>query len=418
MAITPFSPNTSFMQGINQLKSQDMTLQGQKLELDAAKQKQADLQEASTALQDYYKTGNQQSLINATLKSPQLAGQMLTSLGLDDERKQKQAATDVAELWQLRSNPEEFRAAIAKKADSYLMNRSNPSNIINLGMAYDKDPKQAEMMLQSVGAGLEASGFKTGIFGNPQDNETPSSQKEFEYYQQLQKSNPEAAKQYAKAKGYIESGREENRTEAQRNLAEYQRLQGDNPELAKQFGQAVGLVSKEGKELSAQAQKRLSEFTDAAIENQTLEQKYSTLASDFDKANVGGGVGTTWTEWAKEQTGNQDEISSLRKEFFKIRGSEVVKNLPAGAASDTDVAMAMAGFPSDKASGAQIASFLRGLAKLKGIERGFNEFKANYISENGTERGMLQAWKESQAKQPAQPQNRTEADILSQYGIN
>lgn len=135
-----------------------------KMQIDQYKSQQANLQEASTALQDYYKTGNQQSLINATLKSPQLAGQMLTSLGLDDERKQKQAATDVAELWQLRSNPEEFRAAIAKKADSYLMNRSNPSNIINLGMAYSKDPKQAEMMLQSVGAGLEASGFKTGIF--------------------------------------------------------------------------------------------------------------------------------------------------------------------------------------------------------------------------------------------------------------
>lgn len=402
---------TSGVMGLQGLKSNQ-------LQLDAAKQKQADMQDASAALQDYYKTGNQQSLINATLKSPQLAGQMLTSLGLDDERKQKQAATDVAELWQLRSNPEAFKQKGLQRIDAIMQRGGNPTDTINLLMAYDKDPKQAEMMLQSVGAGLEASGFKTGIFGDAQSNQTPSSQKEFEYYQQLQKSNPEAAKQYAKSKGYIESGREENRTEAQRNLAEYQRLQGENPELAKQFGQAVGLVSKEGKELSAQAQKRLSDFTDAAIENQMLEQKYSTLASDFDKANVGGGVGTTWTEWAKEQTGNQDEISSLRKEFFKIRGSEVVKNLPAGAASDTDVAMAMAGFPSDKASGAQIASFLRGLAKLKGIERGFNEFKANYISENGTERGMLQAWKESQAKQPAQPQNRTEADILSQYGIN
>lgn len=402
MAITPFSPNASFMQGITQLKSQNMGLEAQKMELDKAKQQESDMQAAAASLRDYYKTGNQQSLIDATLKSPQLAGQMLTSLGLDDERKQKQAATDVAELWQLRSNPEAFKQKGLQRIDAIMQRGGNPTDTINLLMAYDKDPKQAEMMLQSVGAGLEASGFKTGIFGDAQSDQTPSSQKEFEYYQQLQRSNPEAAKQYAKAKGYIETGKEENRTEAQRNLAEYQRLQGENPELAKQFGQAVGLVSKEGKELSAQAQKRLSEFTDAAIENQTLEQKYSTLASDFDKANVGGGVGTTWTEWAKEQTGNQDEISSLRKEFFKIRGSEVVKNLPAGAASDTDVAMAMSGFPSDKASGAQIASFLRGLAKLKGIERGFNEFKANYISENGTERGMLQAWKESQAKQPAQ----------------
>lgn len=417
MAITPFSPNTSFMQGINQLKSQNMGLEAQKMELDKAKQQEADMQAASASLRDYYKTGNQQSLIDATLKSPQLAGQILQSVGLDDKRKQQQAATDVAELWQLRGNPDAFKQKGLQRIDAIMQRGGNPTDTINLLMAYDKDPAQAEMMLKSIGAGLEASGFQTGVFADAQDDQTPSSQKEFEYYQQLQKSNPEAAKQYAKAKGYIESGREENRTEAQRNLAEYQRLQGENPELAKQFGQAVGLVSKEGKELSAQAQKRLSEFTDAAIENQTLEQKYTTLASDFDKANVGGGVGTTWTEWAKEQTGNQDEISSLRKEFFKIRGSEVVKNLPAGAASDTDVAMAMSGFPSDKASGAQIASFLRGLAKLKGIERGFNEFKANYISENGTERGMLQAWKESQAKQPA-PTATQDANVIDWGSLN
>lgn len=148
---------TSGVMGLQGLKSNQ-------LQLDAAKQKQADLQEASTALQDYYKTGNQQSLINATLKSPQLAGQMLTSLGLDDERKQKQAATDVAELWQLRSNPEAFKQKGLQRIDAIMQRGGNPTDTINLLMAYDKDPKQAEMMLQSVGAGLEASGFKTGIF--------------------------------------------------------------------------------------------------------------------------------------------------------------------------------------------------------------------------------------------------------------
>ena len=137
-----------------------------KMQMEQYKQQQADMQAASGSLQDYYKTGNQQSLINATLKSPQLAGQMLTSLGLDDERKQQQAATDVAELWQLRSNPEAFKQKGLQRIDAIMQRGGNPTDTINLLMAYDKDPKQAEMMLQSVGAGLEASGFKTGVFDN------------------------------------------------------------------------------------------------------------------------------------------------------------------------------------------------------------------------------------------------------------
>lgn len=395
MAITPFSPNISFMQGINTLKNEKMALEANQMQLDKAKQQQKDTEEASLALRDYYKTGNQESLINATLKSPELAGNMLKAVGLVDEQQKQSAAADAATLWQVADSPELFHQTIAKRTDEIMRKGGDPTQIIQLGMMYDKDPSGAKQQLRAVAAGLEAQGYKTGVFST-EEEKTPQSQREFEYYQQLKKQNPEAAAQFARGKGYIETGREENRTEAQRNLSEYQRLMKESPELAKQFGQSVGLVSKEGKELSAQTQKRLSEFTDAAMENQNLEQKYSTLADDFSKAALSGGVNTTWSEWIKEQTGNQDEISGLRREFFKIRGSEVVKNLPAGAASDADVALALAGFPSDKASGEQIASFLRGLAKLKAKERELNEFKASYISEKGTERGMLDAWKESQ----------------------
>ncbi len=140
-------------------------LQQNRMQMDQYKKQQADMQAASTALQDYYKTGNQQSLINATLKSPQLANQVLQSVGLDDERKKQQAAVDVAELWQLRGDPTAFKQKGLQRIDAIMQRGGNPTDTINLLMAYDKDPKQAEMMLQSVGAGLEASGFKTGVFG-------------------------------------------------------------------------------------------------------------------------------------------------------------------------------------------------------------------------------------------------------------
>jgi hypothetical protein len=59
--------------------------------------------------------------------------------------------------------------------------------------------------------------------------------------------------------------------------------------------------------------------------------------------------------------------------------------------------MAISGFPSEKANGEQISSFLRGMAKLEGIKADYANFKAEYISGNGSERGMLQEWK-SQGK--------------------
>ena len=173
MAITPFAPNMSFMQGINQLKSDKMALEGQKLNLDAAKQQQIDTREASNALRDYYKTGNQESLINATMKSPQLAQQVLAASGLDDKRKQQAAASDMSQLWQVKDDSQAFESVIARRIDSIMQRGGDPTDTIKLGQVYRQDPKQAELLMRSVGAGLESAGFKTGIFAEKAAGITP-----------------------------------------------------------------------------------------------------------------------------------------------------------------------------------------------------------------------------------------------------
>ncbi|MGB3724816.1 MAG: hypothetical protein WA981_03540 [Glaciecola sp.] len=221
-----------------------------------------------------------------------------------------------------------------------------------------------------------------------------TSQKDFQYYQQLQQRDPELAKQYGMAKGYVETGRDAAPTTAQRDWKEYQKLKKTNPEEARQYGQAAGFVSKEGRELSAGLQKRLSTATDEAVKAGSNVIKYNDLASQVDNADIQGGLAGQAGELLKKVTGQQDFRTELRKDYYAIRGSEVVNNLPPGAASDTDIALALAGFPDDSANGQQIASFLRGLSKINEYQKQYNEFKANYISENGTERNMLKAWKE------------------------
>jgi len=219
-------------------------------------------------------------------------------------------------------------------------------------------------------------------------------QKDFQYYQDLLKRDPEAAKAYGMSKGYVETGRDAAPTTAQRDWKEYQRLKKENQEEARQYGQAAGFVSKEGRELSSGLQKRLSEATDEAVKSSANVVKYNDLASQVDDADLQGGWAGQAGEVLKNVTGQQDFRSELRKDYYAIRGSEVVNNLPPGAASDADIAMAMAGFPDQNANGQQIASFLRGLAKINEFQKQYNEFKANYISENGTERNMLKAWKD------------------------
>jgi len=139
-------------------------LQANKTQMQDYEAKKADMSEASNALRDYYKTGNQESLINATMKSPQLASQVLTASGLDDQRKQQLAAADMAQLWQVKDDPQAFESVIAKRIDSIMQRGGNAADTIKLGQMYREDPEQAKQIMRSVGAGLEAQGFKTGIF--------------------------------------------------------------------------------------------------------------------------------------------------------------------------------------------------------------------------------------------------------------
>ena len=193
----------------------------------------------------------------------------------------------------------------------------------------------------------------------------------------------------------------------------YQELKKTDKEGAAQFGRKAGFISREGQELSGHMQKRLSTASDLAVESENNAGRFKTLADDFTKANVGGGLFSgKWGESIKDITGNQDAVTDLRKRYNAVRASLVVKNLPPGAASDTDIALALSGFPSDNATGEQISSFMRGMAKIEEETARFNNFKSEFISEHGAERtkdgqSMLSQWKklrreEETAKKQAQ----------------
>lgn len=188
-------------------------------------------------------------------------------------------------------------------------------------------------------------------------------------------------------------------TSSQKDFREYQRLLKTDPEAAKLFGKQAGFLSKEGEELSSHLQKRLSAASDEAVQSEAASNNYLGLAQDFELSGASGGLEGKWTEKMKELTGSEDAVSQFRQEYRQIRNTEAVKNLPPGVASDKDIQLALSGFPSDTSNAKYIAGFMRGMAKIAKARADYNDFKAQYISDNGTERGFLVAWKEKTKEQ-------------------
>lgn len=202
--------------------------------------------------------------------------------------------------------------------------------------------------------------------------------------------------------------RPQDLTSSQRDFQEYQRLLEADPQAAEIFGRQAGFLTKEGQKLSSHAEKRLGAANDEAVQSSAAARNYAGLAEDFAKSGAAGGTRAKWSESYKELTGSEDAVSQLRQEYRQIRNTEAVKNLPPGVASDKDIELALSGFPSDTSNAEYIASFMRGMSKLAGHRAGYNEFKSQYISDNGTERGFLSAWKErseARGENPLEPGN-------------
>lgn len=199
---------------------------------------------------------------------------------------------------------------------------------------------------------------------------------------------------------------QQDTTADQKNWQEYQRLRETDPEGAAQFGRAAGFESTEGQKLTSFGEKQLAEASDEFTSASNAISRYTGLAEQLRKADMSGGVKSKWTEYLKEQTGNQDEITALRNEARQIANSEAIKNLPPGPATDRDIEIVMAPFPTDKAAPEYVANWLDAMARLNKKRAEYAEFKADFIAQNGSLRdragnSLASAWKKSQAaRQP------------------
>jgi hypothetical protein len=138
------------------------------------------------------------------------------------------------------------------------------------------------------------------------------------------------------------------------------------------------------REISAGAEKIVNDSVIAAAKAKALTSQYDILARDFDAAIRDAGVGARITESVRRVLGTEKEPTALRQEYLRMRNTAVLEMLPPGVASDKDVELALAAFPTETSSPQNIAGFLRGMAKLQAYEGAVNDAKAEWVQQNGT----------------------------------
>lgn len=164
---------------------------------------------------------------------------------------------------------------------------------------------------------------------------------------------------------------------AKRLNLDQERLQSDVSFKIAEINQKAGVLPDD-------ARKLVNESVMAQTVAEQSATKLNDLAGRLEAAGGGFGVAAAASEWFAKATGNQNEMTSLRQEYVRLRATEASKMLPPGAASDKDIALALSGFPPPEADAKYIASFLRGMAKIQQNEAAINSAKAEWVGSFGS----------------------------------
>ena len=181
----------------------------------------------------------------------------------------------------------------------------------------------------------------------------------------------------------------------ERNKAELQ--------AAAEFGMEKDMLDYQRKSLAAQQdelqvsdRKAIREATANARSNADRARQLISVAEDYERFEPTGGIlGFGKDKWA-EFTGTQGGEQIAKVNFNSLRASVTADNLPPGAASDKDVALALSGWPTDKYNAEQLSSFMRGQAKLAAILAEREDARASFMAnKKGLDVGFSDNWAET-----------------------
>lgn len=161
------------------------------------------------------------------------------------------------------------------------------------------------------------------------------------------------------------------------------RLQLDKDKLTSDVQMKLYELGQKAGQLDEGAKKIINDSTIASVAADQSANQMNDLATRIEQEAMKSGVTAKGAELYKSLTGNQDAITQLRQEYTRIRSQGVLKNLPPGPASDKDIQMAQKGFPEDTADPAQMAQFLRGMAKIQQYDAVNKSAQAEWVNAVG-----------------------------------
>lgn len=373
------------------------------------KQQEAEKQQLIQEAQEVFSSNDPNRIAEFSLRQPQMAEQVSKAVGFKSDATKRNMVESMGRIL-AGENPEQV---IVERAQMVQEQGGDPINTLQELDVYRQDPQGYMQKVQRSYALLDPQGFTAyrqamaPVEGEKLTGNMANTALAMFGTADVSRLTPEQ-RQAVQMEAQRTGGTQQTPAKVA-EWQEYTRLRETDPESAKQFGQAAGFLDRDGK-MSTYIEKQLGAATDEAVESEGNVGRFNALADQVEQANFSGGLlGGKWAEAFKDITGTQDAVTDLRKRYNSIRGSQVVNNLPPGAASDTDIALALSGFPSDNAGAPQIASFLRGIAKLEQQKANFAAFKADYITNNKSEAGLLRAWKEQTGQGGGQPVSRGNA---------
>lgn len=155
---------------------------------------------------------------------------------------------------------------------------------------------------------------------------------------------------------------------------------------AKAAKDATGTLGSADKKAIREASTNARAARGRASQAKNLRDRYLT------EAPMSGVIGSFFGSF-KSFVGGQTEIDNLKKEYEGLRIADGLANLPPGAASDKDVELALSRFPGKDDNAAYIGRFLNGLYKMSVLDAEYNNFYAQYLSDNyGNSAGVEKAW--------------------------
>ena len=158
------------------------------------------------------------------------------------------------------------------------------------------------------------------------------------------------------------------------------------------------MIEVSNRDLGSRDRAAVREATQEGRELRTNTTDTIRIADEFAALDIVSGAPAMMLEKWRNLTGTQDDVSRLKAQFNIVKNAGVMKSLPPGPASDVDVALAQTGFPTDSWKPEQIASFMRGMAKLSALAAEESFARAKYLASNGgIDAGFEDQWRETMA---------------------